>query len=695
MVRAMSISEKADGVCAGPGSGCGAACGSCEWRVLYEQERERADALEAEFRALVKSERDAAYRAGSLECKLDRCRDRVAEVKRANRQLRRYGPRQRFSKVVRERDLETIRWQHRRMSELHRKLQYFRPLGEMLFATMQEERRLRNALKWMTWSRGCRDWQLAKLDKTVSKLSQRLSDSQADLRRALRRSRRQKSTIRSLSGENARLRRRDRASVRRIGALEVELAKVRAGRAVLSNRLYGRKSERQERPGTGRPRGHQRGKAGHGPTPRPQLEDRVEERNPPADARKCGRCGEAYVRNGAEVSTLVEIEVKAHRRVIRRPRWRRGCACGGPVEVLAPPAPRLFPCTHYGTGFWACFLFERYDCMRPLERVAAWMSDHGLPVSPGTLADSVRRFEPLFGPIAEAILARQREDGLRQADETTWRVEELRGEDRSSRAWLWVSATNEAATFHIDPSRSVDAAAKLFAGLDLCTVIVCDRYSVYKALARMLGGMVVLAFCWGHVRRDFIDGAAGQERLTAWCRKWIELIAELYRLNGERLAHYRPNRKRRTASFVKADRKLRAALDGLFAEAERELCGLPEGAREARALRSLLNHREGLSVFVDRPQVPMDNNFSERLLRGPAIGRRLSLGSDSVRGARFTAVMYSVVATLNLNGIDVLRWLKGWLEACAGNGGRPPDDLSPWLPWKMGRKRRRELAAAP
>ena len=111
------------------------------------------------------------------------------------------------------------------------------------------------------------------------------------------------------------------------------------------------------------------------------------------------------------------------------------------------------------------------------------------------------------------------------------------------------------------------------------------------------------------------------------------------------------------------------------------------------ALRSLLNHREGLSVFVDRPQVPLDNNRAERLLRGPAIGRRLSFGSDSEDGARFTAIMYSVVGTLSMNGIDILSWLDTWLAACAENDRKPPDDLSPWLPWSMSEERRRELMA--
>ena len=75
-------------------------------------------------------------------------------------------------------------------------------------------------------------------------------------------------------------------------------------------------------------------------------------------------------------------------------------------------------------------------------------------------------------------------------------------------------------------SRRVDGRAaalaqeKLFAGIAPYAVIVCDRYSAYKKLARMPGGLVILAFCWSHVRRDFIDCAAGRPRLEQWCQGW-------------------------------------------------------------------------------------------------------------------------------------------------------------------------------
>ena len=180
-----------------------------------------------------------------------------------------------------------------------------------------------------------------------------------------------------------------------------------------------------------------------------------------------------------------------------------------------------------------------------------------------------------------------------------------------------------------------------------------------------------------------------------WCRGWIERIASVYRLNEARLEHYEPGIERQPPAFDAAHGALKQALDGLFVDAERELAALPDKAREGKALRSLLNHREGLSVFIDRPQVPLDNNLAGRLLRGPAIGRRLSFGSDSETGARFTAMMYSVIGTLSLNGIDVLRWLQAWLETRAKNRGKPPHDLSPWLPWSMNEERRRSFTTPP
>ena len=500
--------------------------------------------------------------------------------------------------------------------------------------------------------------------------------------------------VRELKGEKAALEAEMAPLTSCVETLEAQVEKLRSTRSVLSKALFGSKSEKQKKAGTGRNRGQQPGAPGHGRTGRAGLREKKQRRNPPKDARICSCCGKPYVSNGEHSTSVIEIEVKAHIRRIVRPRWRRGCECpSSPLEVIAPPAARLFPGTLYGTSFWARFLFEHCACFRPLSRVAAWYADQGLPVSPGTLADSLKRFVPLFEPIHEAILAHQNKAALRHADETGWRVQEYRDNGRSSRAWLWTSVSQDTVYFLIDPSRSAEVAKTLFGNTDCTVRVVCDRYSAYKKLARELDGKVILCFCWAHQRRTFIDCAAGHARLARWCERWIERIGEIYNLNDGRLKHYDPALalERQSPAFDAAHDALKKAVERLFADAGAELAGLPKKARKAKALRSLLNHREGLCVFVDHPQVPMDNNAGERALRGPVIGRRLSFGSNSEDGAKFTAIMYSVVGTLSMNGIDVLRWLEAWLDACAENGGKPPDDLSPWLPWTKSEKRRREF----
>ena len=535
-----------------------------------------------------------------------------------------------------------------------------------------------------------RSWEAR--EAIVRPLNKRL----AQLRKATVRA---KDIIESLRRRNAELRAETRvlkaertALASRVETLEAQVEKLRSTRRVLSKALFGSRSEKQKKAGTGRKRGQQPGAQGHGRTRRPGLGEKKERRNPPKDTRICSCCGKPYVANGERVTTLIEIEVKAHIRRIERTRWRRGCECASsPLEVTAPPVPRLFSGTLYGTSFWARFLFEHCACLRPLSRVAAWYVDQGLPVSPGTLANSLKRFVPLFDPIHEAILAHQNRTMVRHADETGWRVQEFRDNGRSSRAWLWTSVSKDAVYFLIDPSRSAEVAKILFGDTDCTVFLVCDRYSAYRKLARELDGKVILCFCWAHQRRTFIECAAGHARLARWCEGWIERIGEIYQLNDERLKHYDASLERQTPAFDAAQDELKKTVKRLFADAEAELADLPQKARKAKALRSLLNHREGLCVFVDHPQVSMDNNAGERALRGPVIGRRLSFGSNSADGAKFTAIMYSVVGTLSMNGIDILRWLEAWLDACAKNGGKPPEDLSPWLPWSMSEERRRKF----
>ena len=254
----------------------------------------------------------------------------------------------------------------------------------------------------------------------------------SQLRKALRRSRRPQGTPKTLSRANARLRKALRVSQKHTAALETALAEIGASRAVLSKSLYGRRSEQQDKPRSPRRRGQQPGVRGHGRKPRPALEERIEVHSPPAEACVCGGCGKPYVANGERSTTIIEIDVQAHKRRILRPRWRRTCDCtDAPREVVAPAPHRLFAHTPYGTTVWACVLFERFVCHRPLNRVARWLGQQGLPMAAGTLGNSVSRFVPLFESLGQAILDHQHQAAIRHGDETSWRIQSLKQADRS------------------------------------------------------------------------------------------------------------------------------------------------------------------------------------------------------------------------------------------------------------------------
>ena len=472
-------------------------------------------------------------------------------------------------------------------------------------------------------------WRIFQLERALRKSAEEKKRLEAELAErpllsaVFKTVRARNKTIESLHKEIARQRRANERLGKKIKSLrahrarlQARIAQLRSSRAVLSKAVFGSRSEKQETPRSERKRGQQHGAPGHGRTSRPALKEKEERKEPPPDALICSCCGEPYVANGERSSSVIEIAVKAHVRRIVRPRYRRGCDCpSSPPQAIAPPPARLFARTPYGISVWARILYERFACFRPLRQVAAWMTDQGLAIAPGTLASSVRRFLPLFEPLAEAILAHQNGMAVRHGDETGWRIQALSETGRSRRAWLWISVGKDAVYYHIDPSRSAEAAMKLFGSVKGRVFLVCDRYSAYIKMARELDGKVILCWCWVHQRRDFIECAAGQVKLRQWCEGWIERFASVVRLNKERLKHYDPALERQTPAFDTAQAALKKAVDELFAQGEAELADLPAKARQGKALRSLLKHREGLSVFVDNPQVPMDNNVAEREFR--------------------------------------------------------------------------------
>ena len=111
-----------------------------------------------------------------------------------------------------------------------------------------------------------------------------------------------------------------------------------------------------------------------------------------------------------------------------------------------------------------------------------------------------------------------------------------------------------------------------------------------------------------------------------------------------------------------------------------------------KVLESLKNHWEGLTVFIDHPWIPMDNNEAERILRNSVVGRKNYYGSGSIWSGHFSAMMFSIFQTLVLWNINPRLWLVEYFTECARRGGKPPPDVSRYLPWSMPKRRKKRLS---
>lgn len=169
---------------------------------------------------------------------------------------------------------------------------------------------------------------------------------------------------------------------------------------------------------------------------------------------------------------------------------------------------------------------------------------------------------------------------------------------------------------------------------------------------------------------------------------WIDRISRLYALNNatrEALKTGDP------AQTEKAQAALRYGLYQFAAYFTLQLMCEAFDPRQLKALASLEAHWDGLTIFLDHPEIDMDNNRAEREIRGLVVGRKCYYGAGAVWSGELCAKLYSILRTMKLWKINPQSWLSAYLDACAAAGGRVPPDAAAWLPWNMTEASRLEL----
>ncbi len=483
---------------------------------------------------------------------------------------------------------------------------------------------------------------------------------------------------------------RECAELRReLAAVKAELLLAQARNRDLRQRVFGAKTEQSRsvnqlmaemaQPGDAprRPRGQQRGKRGHGRTRLLRLPSVIQEI---PSATTCPHCGAATTPAwGGESAEVLEIEVRAYRRIVRRPRSRPSCGCGclpGLVSAAAPHA--LWPRHKLGLSIWVELLLSKFLYGQPTARLLQDWTERGLPIAQGTVTDGLQRLAPMFEPMLDACLDRVRSATHWHADETRWEVfEDLPGKT-GHRWYLWVFKAQQAVVYVLDPSRSAAVPGRALAGAD-GGILSVDRYAAYRKFARCVPGMH-LALCWAHQRRDFLRVANDHPDLWTWATQWVQDIGQLYALH--RLRRQQLDAPT-AAAFMAADTELRELVGRLEQHCAEQLADpqLPGPAR--KVLKVMKSYWPGLVVFVEHPWLDLDNNAAERALRPAVVGRKNYYGSGSKWSGQLAASVLSVLGTMRLWAVNPRTWLQAYLQACARAGGQPPQDIDAFIPWRM------------
>lgn len=484
------------------------------------------------------------------------------------------------------------------------------------------------------------------------------------------------------------------AQFRQLKTREEELAaEVEELKAKLRKReqeLFGRSSEKthttldnnpqSEKQKSKKNRGQQPGSEGHGRRDYSHLPIVEEEIGLVEKSCRCPCCQMPYIElAGYAESDILEIDVKAHRRVIYRKKYKRQCSCKknpDPQILSAPVIERLLPKSKLGISIWALLLLKKYEYQQPISRTLEEFSSYGLSLSAGTVIDGFQKLLPYFIPVYDAISERSIAAKHWHADETSWKVFETTEGKKNHNWYLWIFHNTETVVYKIHPTRSSEALIEYFGEEHPGGILNVDRYSAYKVIAKQ--GLFILAFCWAHVRRDFINYAKGYDQQEAWALAWVERIGKIYHINNER-TQYKPKSK----LFCAKDSELRKIISEIRKELNMQLSDAKLLPSAKKILKSLDKHWEGLTIFVDQPAIPMDNNTAERGLRPSVVGRKNYFGSASIWSAELAAALFTLFKTLKLWNINPHTWLLAYFHECALIGGSPPDDISKFLPWEM------------
>lgn len=169
---------------------------------------------------------------------------------------------------------------------------------------------------------------------------------------------------------------------------------------------------------------------------------------------------------------------------------------------------------------------------------------------------------------------------------------------------------------------------------------------------------ILNVYCNAHARRKFKEALLSFPESSEF---FTEKYKEIYRLNDE-------TKDRPPNEILEKRQQMKVHFEAMKTQSMADIAGYSSKSSIGKAMSYFLENFEGLTLFLKHGILPIDNNPQERLLRNPVIGRKTWYGTHSKRGGQTAAILFSLVESCKLVGVNPREYFKKLAEDL--NNGR-------------------------